>query len=123
LRIQPFGYNLAATVNRILGEFFMHEFAFILQSQPDPEMIKRIMMTIIPLMFVFYLVAVIILLIPCWFILKKAGFTPWLSLLCIIPSLGTLVLLYVLAFAQWKVVPAPQAAWPQAVPPPLPPQS
>ena len=101
----------------------MHELALILQSQqPDPEMIKRIMMTIIPLMFVFYLVAVIILIIPCWFILKKAGFTPWLSLLCIIPSLGTLVLLYVLAFAQWKVVPAPQAAWPPAVPPqpPLP---
>jgi len=99
----------------------MHALALILQNQPDPEVIKHIMMTIIPLMFVFYLVAVIILMIPCWFILKKAGFTPWLSLLCIIPSLGTLVLLYVLAFAQWKVVPAPQAAWPPAVPPPQPP--
>ena len=26
-------------------------------------------------------------------------------MLCLIPSLGTLVLLYVLAFADWKVVP------------------
>ena len=46
-------------------------------------------------------------MIPFWFICKKAGFSPWLSLLDIIP-LGNLVLLYVLAFAEWKVVPAPQ---------------
>ncbi len=39
--------------------------------------------------------------------------------LCIVPSLGTLVLLYVLAFAEWKVVPAPQAVW--QPPPPYPP--
>ena len=70
---------------------------------------------------------VAIVMIPCWFILKKAGFSPWLALLCIIPSLGTLVLLYVLAFAEWKVVPAPQPAyWPPQPPyppqPPLPPQ-
>ena len=67
-------------------------------------------------------------MIPCWIILKKAGFTPWLALLCIVPSLGTLVLLYVLAFAQWKVMPVPQIAWQPPVPPPqpappLPPQS
>jgi hypothetical protein len=67
-------------------------------------------------------------MIPCWIILKKAGFSPWLALLCIVPSLGTLVLLYVLAFAQWKVMPVPQIAWPPPVPPPqpappLPPQS
>jgi hypothetical protein len=67
-----------------------------------------------------YLVAVALVMIPCWFILKKAGFTPWLALLCILPSLGTLVLLYVLAFADWKVMPVPQAAWQQ--PPSYPPQ-
>jgi len=63
-------------------------------------------------------------MIPCWFVLKKAGFTPWLSLLCIMPTLGTLILLYVLAFAQWKVAPAPvQAYWPPQPPaPPQPPQ-
>jgi len=104
----------------------MHELAFLLQNQPDPEMVKHIMAMILPLMMAFYLVIVVILFIPCWFILKKAGFTPWLALLCIIPSLGTLVLLYVLAFAEWKVVPAPRQAWQQTPtypPPPLPPQS
>jgi hypothetical protein len=122
LRIQAFGCNLAATAYRNFGVFLMHELAFLLlQNPPDTEMIKHIMLTIIPLMLVFYLVVVLILIIPCWLILKKAGFTPWLALLCIIPSLGTLVLLYVLAFAQWKVVPAPQVAWPQ--PPAPPPQS
>ena len=60
------------------------------------------MMALIPIIIV---IAIAIVMIPCWFILKKAGFSPWLSLLCLIPSLGTLVLLYVLAFAEWKVVP------------------
>ena len=102
----------------------MHELAFLLQNPPDVETLRRIFMWIIPIMLVFYLITVAVVMIPCWFVLKKAGFSPWLSLLCILPSLGTLVLLYVLAFAQWKVVPAPQVGWaPQpAIPPPYPPQ-
>jgi len=99
----------------------MHELAILLQNQPNPEMMHEIMMMIVPLMLIGYLVVVVLLMIPCWFICKKAGFSPWLSLLCIIASLGTLVLLYVLAFAEWKVAPAPRVGWapPQ---PPLPPQ-
>ncbi len=102
----------------------MHFVALFLQSQPDPEAVKGIllaMMFIIPLII---LVAIAIVMVPCWFILKKAGFSPWLSLLCIMPSLGTVVLLYVLAFSEWKVVPAPQPAWtPQPPYPPQPPQA
>jgi hypothetical protein len=100
----------------------MYELAILQlqQSQPDPAVIKEMMMWIVPLMLIGYLVAVVALIIPCWFICKKSGFSPWLSLLCIVPSLGTLVLLYVLAFAQWKVVPAPQVAY--VPPPPYPPQ-
>jgi hypothetical protein len=107
----------------------MHQLALFLQtqSQPNPAIMREIMMMIVPLMLIGYLVVVVILIIPLWFICKKAGFTPWLSLLCIIPSLGTLVLLYVLAFAQWKVVPVPQTGWvpqpPYPPQPPLPPQS
>ncbi|MGB7264294.1 MAG: hypothetical protein WBC92_02200 [Terracidiphilus sp.] len=104
----------------------MNELAILLQNQPDPEMIRKMFMMIIPIMFVGFLVVVALLMVPCWFILKKAGFSPWLSLLCIVPSLGTLVLLYVLAFGEWKVVPVPQVAWqppqPPYPPPPLPPQ-
>lgn len=55
--------------------------------------------------------------LPVWFICRKAGFSPWLSLLYVIP-LGGLVLNFVLAFADWKVVPAQQSYWPrQAIPP------
>ena len=96
--------------------------AFLLQSQPDPEMVQRILMVMIPIILIFFLVAIVIVMVPFWFILKKAGFTPWLCLVCLIPSLGTLVLLYVLAFADWKVAPAPQYGWmPQPPNPPQPP--
>ena len=91
----------------------MHLLAMFLQdNQPSPEMIQKMvvaMMAIVPIIIV---IAIAVVMIPCWFILKKAGFSPWLSMLCLIPSLGTLVLLYVLAFADWKVVPAPLAAYP-----------
>jgi hypothetical protein len=126
LRIQAFSCNLAATVYRIYGAFSMDELALLLQDI-NPEMTRHIAMVILTLIPIIIVVVIAILMIPCWIILKKAGFTPWLALLCIVPSLGTLVLLYVLAFAQWKVVPAPQAAWPPIPPPPpappLPPQS
>ena len=42
-------------------------------------------------------------LIPLWFICRKAGFSPWLTLLNCIPF-GTTLLLYLLAFADWKHV-------------------
>ena len=95
---------------------------FLLQEQPDPEMVKHIMMAMAAIIPIIILVAIVVVMVPCWFILKKAGFSPWLSLLCIFPSLGVLVLLYVLAFAEWKVVPAPQQAW-QPPYPPIPPQA
>ena len=98
----------------------MHVFALLLQNEPDPEMIGRFAMAMLAIIPVIMAVAIAIVMVPCWFILKKAGFTPWLSLLCIIPSLGTLVLLYLLAFGEWKVVPVVQAGW--GPPPPYPPQ-
>jgi hypothetical protein len=100
----------------------MHSVALFLQSPPNPEMVKHIaaiVLTIIPIIIV---VALAIILIPFWFILKKAGFSPWLTLINIIP-LGNLILIYILAFAEWKVVPAPQVYWPPQPPYPPPPQA
>lgn len=101
----------------------MHELALLLQSmpqQPNPQVVGRIMMMIVPLLLLGYIFVIALIMVPCWFILKKAGFSPWLALLCLLPSLGTLVLLYVLAFAEWKVIPAPPMVWqsPAAYPPP-----
>jgi len=102
----------------------MQYVAFLLQNQPDPEMVRHIVMIMLAIIPIIILVAIAIVMVPFWFILKKAGFSPWLALVCLIPSLGVLVLLYVLAFSEWKVVPAPQAAYPpQPIYPPLPPQA
>ena len=98
----------------------MHLLAMLLQdsSQPNPEMVQKMIVAMMALIPIFMLIAIAIFMVPSWFICKKAGFSPWLSLLCIIPSLGTLVLMYVLAFADWKVVPVQQAAYPPPYPPP-----
>jgi hypothetical protein len=102
----------------------MHELAFILQNQFDPDAARRVATMILAAIPLIILIVILLLMIPFWFICKKAGFSPWLSLLCIIPSLGTLVLLYILAFAEWKVAPVQQLGWaPQPpIPPPYPPQ-
>lgn len=47
-----------------------------------------------------------IYLIPYWKIFSKAGFSGWLSLLMFVP-LANLIVLYVVAFSQWKTKPAP----------------
>ena len=85
----------------------------------NPHLVAEVM-TFYLFFFVIILVAIIV---PTWFICKKAGFSPWLSFIVIIPF-GGLVLLYVLAFAEWKVIPAPQANYLQPPYPPtqLPPQ-
>ena len=95
----------------------MHLALFLLQDQPSPEQIQHIMMAVLPLMGLIVIVVLAILIVPFWFICKKAGFSPWLSLLNIVPF-GNLILIYVLAFAEWKVMPAPQLGWPPMPPPP-----
>jgi len=96
----------------------MHFAMILLQNQPDAETIQRMVLAFMAIMPILLLVGLAVVIIPVWFICKKAGFSPWLSLLCAVP-LGNLILLYVLAFSQWKVVPLPQPAW---QPPPYPPQ-
>lgn len=49
---------------------------------------------------VFLLVLNIIVAIPCWKIVSRAGFNPWLSLLYIIP-LVNIVALWMLAMKDW----------------------
>jgi hypothetical protein len=87
----------------------------ILQTTPDPAQIQHIVMAMMAILPVIILVFLAIVITPYWFI------WPWLSLLNVIP-LGNLVLIYVLAFSDWKVIPAPQAYWqPQQPYPPPPP--
>ena len=46
----------------------------------------------------------IVVLIPWFFIFKKAGFSPLLALLMFVP-LVNIIMMYFLAFARWNVVP------------------
>ena len=93
----------------------------LFQTSPiDQQQIQHLVVAMFALVPLFILIGMVIIIVPMWFICKKAGFSPWLSLLCLIPSLGLLVLLYVLAFADWKVTPAapPQLGYPYPPPPP-----
>jgi hypothetical protein len=73
----------------------------------DQQQINLIhgMMVVMPF---FILIGALIVIIPYWFIWKKAGFSPFLSLLMFVPGVN-IIMLYVLAFSQWKVVPATQS--------------
>jgi len=99
----------------------MQYLAFFLQDNPMPS-VAGAAMAIVVIVLIVILVCLAIILIPFGFILKKAGFSPWLTLINIVP-LGTLILLYVLAFSTWNVVPAPPPVWQQPPHPPFPPQA
>jgi len=66
---------------------------------------QHMMAAMLPMMLMFWAVFIVILVIPFWQIFKKAGLGAALSLLMWIP-LVNLIMLYVLAFSRWKVVPA-----------------
>ena len=87
-------------------------------TQPDPAQVHAIMTTMVPFL-MFSVVAVwALVLIPFWQIFKKAGFTPALSLLMILPVVNVITL-YVVAFSRWRVVPAgPEYPAYPPVPPP-----
>jgi len=51
-----------------------------------------------------WIIATILIIIPIWRILRKAGYSPALSLLSIVPVLGPLGLLALLAFGQWPAL-------------------
>ena len=100
----------------------MHELAFLLQTL-DSEATRRIATVMLAAIPIITVVVLVLVILPFWFICKKAGFSPWLSLLFVVPF-GGVILVYVLAFAEWKVVPLQQVVMaPPLGYPPLPPQS
>lgn len=71
----------------------------------DPAHVHAMMAAMIPFILFAVVIGWAILVVPFWQIFKKAGLTPALSLLMILP-LVNLVMLYVLAFSRWNVIPA-----------------
>lgn len=64
---------------------------------------------------VLFVFPMILVIIPFWQIWKKAGFSPLLSIVMMIPLVG-IIMLYVLAFSEWKVVPASRTSLPPQPP-------
>lgn len=87
----------------------------------DPAQVHAMMAAMIPFILFGMVIFWAILIVPFWQIFKKAGMTPALSLLMILPFVN-LVMLYVLAFSRWNVIPAgPEyPPYPGAYPPPQP---
>lgn len=69
----------------------------------DPQALHAVM-ALLWLLPVFGLIFMAIIIIPYWMIWKKAGFSPWLSLLMLLPMVN-FVMLYMLAFTEWRVAP------------------
>jgi hypothetical protein len=46
------------------------------------------------------LVCAALIIVPFWFIFRKAGYSQWLGLLMVVPIVN-LVMLYFLAFSDW----------------------
>jgi hypothetical protein len=88
-------------------------------QQPDPAQVHAMMAMMLPFMALMGIIGSVVLVIPFWQIFKKAGMAAPLSLLILVPVVG-LVMLYVLAFSRWNVVPAPDygAGYPPPYPPP-----
>ena len=75
------------------------------QTAVDPAQVQHIMAAMVPILGLIGIIIIALLIVPFWFAFKKAGLSPWLSLLVLVPGIGLLLTLYVLAFARWRVVP------------------
>ncbi len=52
---------------------------------------------------IFFLIFFVILVGIYYLIIKKTGYNPWMSLLILIPGLGGLIIIIMLAFTEWPV--------------------
>ena len=96
-----------------------------MQQQPDAAQIQHYMMAMLPVLGLLIILGWALIIVPFWQIFKKSGMGGPLSLLMVLP-LVNIVMLYILAFSRWKVVPAPEygMGYPPGYPPPgYPPQA
>jgi hypothetical protein len=89
----------------------------------DPQQQQMQMMhMVMAMMPIFLLVGILIyafMVFVFWRIFVKAGMSGALGLLVIIPGIGWLICLCILAFGEWRVAPIPPPAYyPPSYPPP-----
>ena len=79
------------------------------------QQVAHFMAAMMPAIILFGLIAVALYIIPLWRICTKAGLSGPLSLIALIPGIGKLIALYIIAFSDWRVGPAPNGSM---LPPP-----
>ncbi len=89
----------------------------------DPEQQQHVAAMMAGFGMIFFMITVVIyaiLVFLFWRICTKAGMAGPLALIAIIPAIGPLIVLCILAFGDWKVVPVPPyyAPLPPQYPPP-----
>jgi hypothetical protein len=88
----------------------------------DPQQTQaqamHMMAAMLPLIALFMAIGAVIYIVPLWQICKKAGLPGPLSLIAIVPYVGQLIVLYIVAFSSWKVGPLPPPMYTSNYPPP-----
>ena len=92
-----------------------------MDPQQTQQQVAHLAAIMLPMMALFAIVITVILIVPLWQIAKKAGLSGPLSLLVLVPGIGLIVALYVIAFLEWRVVPVAAFPLPPAYPPSAPP--
>jgi len=89
------------------------------QQAQNQAVFAHMMAVMMPMILLFWLVIMAFLVFVFWRIFVKAGMSGPLGLLVIIPGIGWLIALCILAFSDWKVAPIPPPAYyPPSYPPP-----
>ncbi len=78
---------------------------------------QHFFLTLMPLFLFFGVVMIAILIVPLWRIATKAGLAGPISLLALIPGIGVLLTLYILAFSGGRVMPVQIRSYPPGYPP------
>jgi uncharacterized membrane protein len=80
----------------------MHYLAQYAQPTPDPTAVMAGLAAMSGVILIIALVSVAFTVLIYYFIFKKTGMNPWLSLLMLVP-LANFVMLLILAFSEWPV--------------------
>ena len=89
----------------------------------DPQQQQQFAGVMAGFMGVFLIVGLVVaafFIFLLWRIFTKAGLSGALSLIALFPGIGPIIVLCILAFGEWKVVPAPYTQGLQPYPPPPP---
>ncbi len=90
-----------------------------MDTQQQAQQLSHLVLAMMPLFLLFGLAMIAFFIFLFWRVLTKAGLSGPLSLLVLLWPIGPLIVLCILAFSDWKVMPIPPPAYyPPSYPPP-----